>query len=112
MRAMVCIAFLLLLAPALAAVQIETAPVPTGLSSHEIAERACRSIKADDLIGKTRAEIAPRLQSDGGINGIYKGERFVFLKDGHPLSFSIDGFPTMQCKLEIDFRPRGISNEA
>jgi hypothetical protein len=50
---------------------------------------------------------------DGGINGIYKGERFVVIKDGHPFSITTEVTTevTMQCKLEVDFRPRGISNE-
>jgi hypothetical protein len=69
----------------------------------------CLKKAADIKIGMTRSEIESRMERDGGISGIYKGERFFFtdIKSGDQSGKK--WWNQKFCMLNVNFRPYGIA---
>ena len=67
----------------------------------------CQRLTSEIKIGMTRADVEKRMGHDGGIAGIYKGERLYFT--GKDFTDGATGRSVI-CKLSIDFRPAGLSD--
>lgn len=84
------------------------------LSWHSKADAAekqngdCHKKAATIKIGMTRGEIEARMEHDGGLAGIYKGERLFFNEPGGERGNDAKG---KYCMLTIDFRPYRLPNE-
>src|SRR5262245_24744035 len=84
------------------------APAQSSSDAQDNLER-CKLKATEIRVGMTRADVFKLMSLDGGIQGIYQSERYAFKGAGG--SFTDARGYGIECKLNIDFRPHGISDD-